>query len=131
MEVHEVAWGAHEGCNAGVRAGWVESHGYSYAERQNDREYMLKNALKESDARAYNLMRRWGVRYVLGENLPSYPRPMQQEYERAHAAHVLDPSVPVPEYDPDLYLDGQLRLVYGVGRFGVYEVLGYAGLPGT
>ena len=34
----------------------------------------------------------------------------------------------VPHFDPDLFLDGQLKRVYSKGRYDVLEVLGY-GFP--
>jgi hypothetical protein len=67
--------------------------------------------------------RRWGIRYILGEWLPKHHRPSQQAYEDAQAA-----GQPLPPYDPDLYLDGQLKRVFSAGRFDLLEVLGY-GFP--
>jgi hypothetical protein len=64
------------------------------------------------------------VRYVLGEWLPKHHRPAQQAYDDAKAA-----GQPLPQFDPDLYLDGQLKRVYSVGRFDLLEVLGYGFAP--
>jgi hypothetical protein len=66
---------------------------------------------------------RWGIRYILGEWLPKHHRPSQQAYEDAQAA-----GQPLPPYEPDLYLDGQLKRVFSAGRFDLLEVLGY-GFP--
>jgi hypothetical protein len=38
--------------------GWMWSHGYNYYDRDRDRNYMLENALKDSDPGAYGAMRR-------------------------------------------------------------------------
>ena len=65
--------------------GWMWSHGYNYHERDRDRGYVLENALKDSDSQAYNLLRRWGVRYVLGEHLATHARPSKQAWEAARA----------------------------------------------
>ena len=118
------------GCLAGrptlvAYNGWMWSHGYNYYERDRDRNGMLENALKDSDAHAYGLMRRWGVRYVLGEWLPRHHRPSEQAYREAVAEGRTPPS-----FDPDAYLDGNLKRVFSAGRYDVLEVLGY-GFPPT
>jgi hypothetical protein len=73
---------------------------------------------------AYESLRRWGVRYVLGEWLPIKFRPS----EAAHAEAVLEREAAaatpeerarlprVPPFDPDLFLDGQLKRVFRAGR---------------
>ncbi len=112
------------------------SHGYNYYDRDKDRNMVLANALKDSDDEAYQTARRWGVRYILGENLQRHHRPRQQEHEealaRARAAaagsKVAAPEGGVPPFDPDLYLDGQLKRVFSAGRYDLLEVLGY-GFP--
>jgi hypothetical protein len=87
------------------------------------------NALKDSDGEAYNAMRRWGVRYLLGENMPRHHRPAEAAFKEAVARREGgDTTVMVPEFDPTLYLDGQLKLVYTSGRYDLLEVLGY-GFP--
>ncbi len=106
--------------------GWMWSHGYNYYERDRDRAAMLENALKDSDPHAYGIMRRWGVRYVLGEWLPRHHRPNEQAYNEAKAAGLAPPN----NFNPDLYLDGQLKRVFSAGRYDVLEVLGY-GFPPT
>jgi hypothetical protein len=80
---------------------------YNYADRDKDRNYVLENGLKESDVNAYNTMRRWGVRFVLGENMQRHARSNEQS---------------------DFYLDGQLKRVFTQGRFDILEVQGY-GFP--
>ncbi len=65
----------------------------------------MDNALKDSDPHAYDLLRKWGVRYVLGEYIRKHPRG--------------------PGADPQLYLDGKLRRVHQEGRYECFEVLGY------
>ena len=120
--------------------GWMWSHGYNYHERDRDRTYVLENALKDSDPQAYNLLRRWGVRYVLGEHLATHARPSRQAWEAAAekaAAGELVPGgengtlvpaeAPAP-YDEDAFLDGQLKRVKQVGRYDLLEVQGY-GFP--
>lgn len=68
----------------------------------------MDNAMKDSDPGAYNALRRWGVRYVVGENMAHHGGAGARE----------------------LYLDNQLKRVYTRGRFEVLEVLGY-GFPPT
>lgn len=78
-------------------------------------------------------MRRWGVRYILGEHMPTHHRPRQQQYEEAlarKAAAPNDTSIVVPSFDPDMYLDGNLRRVFRVGRMDLLEVQGYGFPPG-
>lgn len=89
--------------------GWVSNHGYNANERLGDRDYVLKNALKDSDEHAHFLLRRWGVRYVVGDNMPRHPR-------KAGA-------------DPDLYLDGKLKRVFQSGHYELFQVQGYDSLP--
>ena len=109
--------------------GWMWSHGYNYHDRDRERKTMLDGALKDSDNEAYQAMRRWGVRYILGESLQEHHSPRKQRWEEARAKQSADPSVAVPEYDPNMYLDGQLKRVYKVGRMDLLEVLGYGGPP--
>ena len=82
--------------------GWVSNHGYNANDRLGDRDYVLDN-VRDSDARSLELLRKWGVAYVLGENL--------RRHEHAAGA------------DPDLYLDGKLRRVYRAGRYELFQVL--------
>ncbi|RYE83851.1 MAG: hypothetical protein EOO65_03250 [Methanosarcinales archaeon] len=113
-------------------AGWMWSHGYNYHERHRDREAIMANALKDSDQHAYNLMRRWGVRYVLGENMHRHHRPSEDAYRQALAEKAAQPDNPdlyVPHFDADMYLDGMLKRVASAGRFEVFEVLGYNSIP--
>jgi hypothetical protein len=84
--------------------GWVSNHGYNANERLGDRDYAMDNALKDSDEHAYFLMRKWGVRYVLGEHI------------RHHANA---PNKP----DANLFLDGKLRRVATYGRYELMQVL--------
>jgi hypothetical protein len=85
--------------------GWVSNHGYNANERLGDRDYVLDNALKGSDPRAVELLRKWGVKYVLGEGM------------RRHAR------TPEEARDPALFLDGNLRHAHTDGRYELYEVL--------
>jgi hypothetical protein len=125
--------------------GWMWSHGLPYGDRDKDRRYILDNALKDSDAEAYGLMRRWGIRYVVGENMRTHHRPSEAAHQEAlareaaagtdaaaAAAAAAAPGVPrlgklpsPPTYDPDSYLSGQLKAVFRRGRFIVLEVQGY------
>ena len=104
--------------------GWMWSHGYNYGERENDRAYILENALKDSNPEAYNRLRRWGARFVLGENIARHHRPSRVAWEETAAAAARE-GAEVPPYDEDLYLDGQLKRVKTVGRYELFEVLGY------
>jgi hypothetical protein len=74
---------------------------------------------------SFPLLRRWGVRYLLGEYLPRHHRPTEQAYNDARASGQTPPA-----FDPDLYLDGNLKRVFAAGRYDVLEVLGY-GFPPT
>ena len=145
--------------------GWMWSHGYNYHERDRDRGYILDNALKDSDVQAYNLMRRWGVRYVLGEHLAQHARPSKQAWEaakakessgeaaadkaeraaaraaRAAAAAAAgdndtaakeageeeeeEEEAPLPAFDENSFLDGQLKRIKKIGRYDLLEVQGY------
>jgi hypothetical protein len=106
--------------------GWMWSHGYNYGERENDRAYVLDNALKDSNPEAYNRLRRWGVRFVLGENIARHHRPSRVAWEEAAAAAAASKREgEVAPYEEDLYLDGQLKRVKTVGRYELFEVLGY------
>eukprot|EP01138_Halocafeteria_seosinensis_P008808 gb/GECG01009003.1/.p1 GENE.gb/GECG01009003.1/~~gb/GECG01009003.1/.p1 ORF type:complete len:839 (+),score=58.98 gb/GECG01009003.1/:1-2517(+) len=91
--------------------GWVSSHGYDFHDRNRDREFILPNLMKDSDPEVYSALRRWGVRYVLSERPREHPRDTQKE-----------------GFDPDLYLDGQLKRLHQAGRYHLFEVLGY-GFP--
>lgn len=91
--------------------GWVSSHGYNFHARNRDREFIMPNLLKDSDPEVYTALRRWGVRYVLAERPIEHPRDTQKE-----------------GFDPDLYLDGQLKRLHQAGRYHLLEVLGY-GFP--
>jgi hypothetical protein len=108
--------------------GWMWSHGYNYGDRDRDRQYVLNNVFKDSDNEAYNAARRWGVRYVLCEWCTKHHRAREVEYNEAVARRRSDPSVPLPAYDPDLFLDGQMKRIFSRGRYDVIEVLGY-GFP--
>lgn len=92
--------------------GWVSNHGYNAGPRLQDRDYVMDNLLKDSDGHAYNLLRRWGVRYVVGE------------YMRRHGRAPLG-SRGANGNDENLYLDGKVRRIYNIGRFDVFEVLDY------
>ncbi len=83
--------------------GWVSNHGYNANDRLGDRDYVLDN-VRDSDERALELLRKWGVAYVLGEHL------RRHEHAPGNA-------------DPDLYLDGKLRRVYRAGRYELFQVL--------
>jgi hypothetical protein len=109
--------------------GWMWSHGYNYGDRDRDRQYVLNNALKESEPEAYNTMRRWGVRYVLCEWCTRHARPKEAAYNDAIARKSRgEPGVVIPPFDADMYLDGQLKRIYSRGRYDLLEVQGY-GFP--
>lgn len=81
----------------------------------------MDNVAKDSDPYAYQLLRKWGIRYVLGEYIRKHERPSQREHEEARSRGLAH----VPPFDPDSYLDGQLRRVYRAGRYEVFQVKGY------
>ena len=110
--------------------GWMWSHGYPYHDRDRDRKLVMDGALKDSDNEAYQAARRWGVRYVLGDELQEHHRASKQRWEEAKARAAADPSAPQPPaFDPDSYLDGQLKRVHRIGRLQLLEVQGYGGPP--
>lgn len=48
--------------------GWVSNHGYNANERLGDRDYLMEHALsREADERSLGIIRKYGVRYILGE----------------------------------------------------------------
>ena len=79
---------------------------------------------------------------LLGEHLPTHHRPKQQLYDEAlarkralpasDAAGVDVPAsaVVVPDFDPDSYLDGNLKRIKRFGRMDLLEVQGYSFPPG-
>jgi hypothetical protein len=96
------------GCLAGRPSlvayyGWVSNHGYLANDRLGDRDYIMENALKDSDERADFLSRRWGVRYIVGEH-------MRTHKETANTRQ-------------GLFLGGKLKQVYREGRFRVLQVV--------
>lgn len=60
----------------------------------------MDNAVKTSDPQTYALLRKWGIRYILGEHIKKFA-------------------------SGNLFLDGKLKRVYTRGRYEVFEVLGY------
>lgn len=86
--------------------GWVSNHGYNADERLGDRDFVMENALMDSNTQAYALLRKWGVKYVLGENM------------RIHSRNN-------PSLDENTYLDGNLVRVHRAGRYELLEVKGY------
>jgi hypothetical protein len=113
--------------------GWTSSHGYAgWPDRDRDRRYILEHALKDSDQQAYTMLRRWGVRYIVSERVPEHHRPAEAAYKQALARREANPGdrTPLPRFDKDTYLDGQLKVIYRRGRYIVAEVQGY-GFPPT
>ena len=89
-------------------SGWLWSHGYNFHERNVDRNHILHNLLKDDDETTYQLLRKWGVRYVVGENLPQYPRDTNQ-----------------PKFHKDFYLNRRLKRIYSNHKYDLFIVLGY------
>ena len=86
--------------------------------------------MKESDIDVWHRCRRWGVRYVLGESAPRHARPRLQEYEAAvRRATTPAEKAKVPFVDKALYCDGKMKLIYSVGRYDLFEVQGWEGIP--
>ena len=80
----------------------VSNHGYNFESnghnRLTDRDNIMRDMCSASSPETYGLLRRWGIRYVLGE------------YKRCGA---------------DSTLDGQLVKKYERGRYSVWQVQGY------
>ena len=66
--------------------------------RLTDRDTIMRDMCKESDQEVYNLLRYWGVKYVLGE------------YKRCGR---------------DVTIDGRLTKQFERGRYSVWRVEGY------
>lgn len=106
--------------------GWVSNHGYNCHERLRDRDYVMDNALKDEDEQAYFLARRWGVRYILGENIRRHDRPSEAAFRAAQQRIAAgEQGVAMPRFEPDVYLSGKLRRVHTEGRYELFEVTGY------
>ncbi|KAA0148480.1 hypothetical protein FNF29_06697 [Cafeteria roenbergensis] len=88
--------------------GWLWSHGYDYGERHNDRNYIMDRMGDPNEATIYPKMRRWGVRYVVGEN---------KAMEEGKG----------PE--KNLLHDSKTKRIFSNSRFQVLEVLGYDSPP--
>jgi hypothetical protein len=113
-------------------SGWMWSHGLPYGDRDRDRQKILQNALKDADPEAYGVLRRWGVRYVIGEHLPVHHRPSEAAHNEAQARQAANPgdaSIVVPRFNANEYLGGQLKAVFRRGRYIVLEVQGYGYPP--
>lgn len=89
--------------------GWLWSHGYDYGERHNDRNFIMERVTDLQDRAAYDKMRRWGVRYVLGENKATHEGSGDGK---------------------DMFGDGNVKRIFMNDRWQVFEVLGY-GFPPT
>jgi hypothetical protein len=135
--------------------GWVSNHGYNANERLGDRDYVIKEMLKDQDdvrsvGRAFACstafltpafrppsptpprsaylqdavfkMHRWGVRYVVAEYAPRHNRPSERAFQEAQAARGRGEDVQVPNFDPNVYLNGAITRVFNAGRFEVFRV---------
>ena len=91
-------------------SGWAWSHGLDtqWNDRRRDINVILSHMMQDSDPNVYEMCRRWGIRYVLGEN----PQPWQRDPEKERNA-------------PDDFLDGKLKRVFQAGRYHLMEVQGY------
>jgi len=88
--------------------GWLWSHGYDYAERHNDRNFIMQHVNDVEGRDAYDKMRRWGVRYVVSEH--------KGQPEGAGD-------------NKDMFLDSNTKRIFSSGRYQVFEVLGYDSPP--
>jgi len=77
----------------------------------------MDNLCKDSDSYAYQLLRKWGIRYVLGEYIRKHERASQREHEEARSRGL----VHAPPFDPDAFLDGQVKRVHRVGRYELFK----------
>jgi len=75
------------------------------------------------------MLRKWGVRYIMGEWLPEPFRPSQAEaaeeaLDRANedGGAQVHGVRPVRAFNEDTFLDGRLRRVFRAGRFDLLEV---------
>ena len=70
------------------------------------------------------LLHKWGVKYVVTENVHHHDRPKRREWVEANAAVSRGEDVAVPDFDPDVYLSGAIARVFHAGRFDVFKVIG-------
>ena len=68
------------------------------------------------------LLHKWGTRYVVTENVHHHDRPSQRAWAEARAAASRGEDVQVPDFDPDVYLNGAVTRVFRAGRFDVFKV---------
>ena len=70
------------------------------------------------------LLHKWGVKYVVTENVIHHDRPRQREWmeakQRAERGEVSWDSV--PHFDENAYLNGAVSRVFNAGRFDVFRV---------
>ena len=79
------------------------------------------NNIEPSQNAAF-LLHRWGVRYVVTENVHHHDRPRRRAWEEARAAAERGEQVEIPNFDPNSYLDGAIMRVFSSGRFDVFRV---------
>jgi hypothetical protein len=68
------------------------------------------------------LLHKWGVRYVVTENVHRHDRPSERAWRQAKAAAERGEAVEVPDFDADVYLSGAITRVFKAGRFDVFRV---------
>ncbi len=67
-------------------------------------------------------LHRWGVRYVVAEYAPRHERPSERAFQAAQEARSRGEDVQVPQFDPNVYLNGAITRVFNAGRFEVFRV---------
>jgi hypothetical protein len=65
------------------------------------------------------------VRWVVAEHPRGFARPSERAHREALAARERGEDVHVPPFDPDVYLSGGVRRITRVGRYELFQVLGY------
>jgi hypothetical protein len=70
------------------------------------------------------LLHKWGVRYVVTENVHRHDRPSERAWREAKAAAERGEAVEGPAFDADVYLNGAVTRVFRAGRFDVFRVTG-------
>ena len=70
------------------------------------------------------LLHKWGIKFVVTENVLRHDRPRQREWEearhRAERGEIREQDV--PHFDENEYLNGAVTRVFKQGRFDVFRV---------
>ena len=79
----------------------------------------MDNLCKDSDDYTYQLLRKWGIRYIQGEYIKKHDRPSKREHDEARSKGLMH----APPFDADVFLDGKVKRVYKSGRYEIFQLL--------